>query len=85
MRALAYTVFLVPTFALAHGGVDDGHIEEVVAEVPSAGASALLVPMSGSWFALLAVSATITALLSYGVYRYLQVPPVERNVDANKK
>ena len=69
----------LPMIALAHGGEEDGHVEDLIAEIPKAGASALLTPWSPAWFGLLAVSTLITALLCYGVYRYIQVAPVVMN------
>ncbi len=73
-------------FAAAVGadGHDHEHAEVVVVASDGhtdhehkAGGSDLLVPGSTRWFGLLAVSLVITALLSYWVYRYIQVAPVE--------
>lgn len=78
-RSLALVSPLLPVIALAHGGVEDGHPEEAipVAVAHVTTAPELLIPGSINWFALLAVSILITSALSYGVYRYIQVPPVE--------
>lgn len=78
-HSLALAALTLPILALAHGGVEDGHVEDVVAVQPAAGASALLLPWTTAWFGLLAVSTLITSLISYGVYRYVQVPPVDMN------
>ncbi len=82
VHSLACAALVIPAVVMAHGGVDDGHTE-VETTQRAAGASALLVPLSPRWFALLAVSSAITALLSYGVYRYLQVPEVKRSEDTS--
>ena len=74
IHTLAFSALVLPAIALAHGGVDDGHIE---ADGHSDGTSALLVAGSVRWFGLLAFSTLLTALLSYGVYRYIQVAPVK--------
>jgi membrane protein implicated in regulation of membrane protease activity len=80
-HSMVFASLVIPAVVLAHGGVDDGHVEAVPAAAPAVGASALLLPMTPRWFALLAVSSVITALLSYGVYRYLQVPEVKKPED----
>lgn len=67
----------MPLFALAHGGVEDGHME---AGGHAAGASALLVAGSAAWWGLLFVSILITGVLSLVVWRYLQVPQVKKQV-----
>ncbi len=86
INGLALSVLVLPAIAIAHGGIDDGHVEEaVVVSSAPAGASALLRAWSGQWFALLFVSSIITAGLSYWVYRYIQVPPVEKKVVEEKK
>lgn len=66
-------LFVLPRFAAAHGGVDDGHAEEAVVSHAS-GASALLESFSAEWWGLLIVSLVITAGLSYSMWRFLQVP-----------
>ena len=72
-------------FAAAVGADGHDHEHAPVKEVASdghtdhehkAGGSDLLVPGSARWFGLLAVSLVVTALLSYWVYRYIQVAPV---------
>jgi hypothetical protein len=83
-HSLALAVLVLPAVALAHGGVDDGHVEAVVDTRPT-GASALLVPMSLPWIGLLAASSVITAGLSYWVYRYIQVAPVGKSKPEEKK
>ena len=85
-HSLAFAALALPTLVLAHGGVDDGHVEEVVQEIPKAGASVLLIPGSKAWVGLLAVSSLITVGLSYVVYRYIQVPPiVTKSPDSDAK
>lgn len=80
VHTLAAAMMLLPFIVLAHGGEDDGHVEEVVVKT-TAGASALLKPFSSEWWGLLAVSSVLTAALSFGVWKYLQVP----NPKASKK
>ena len=65
-----------PFVTFAHGGVDDGHVEDVtqVVTTAKAGASALLPAFAPAWWALLFVSLALTSLLSYVVWKYLQVP-----------
>jgi hypothetical protein len=75
---LAATALFAPLAALAHGGVDDGHVEEEVVVAVTSGASALLKPFSPEWWGLLAVSSILTAGLSYGVWKYLQVPKYKK-------
>ncbi len=50
----------------------DGHTDH--AHTP--GDSGILMPGSTRWYGLLAFSTLLTGLLCYGVYRYIQVPPV---------
>ena len=80
-KNIHYTIhtlaLLVAPFAVfAHGGVDDGHVEDVAQAVVTtkAGASALLPAFAPAWWALLFVSLALTSLLSYVVWKYLQVP-----------
>jgi len=68
-------LLIMPFFALAHDGVDDGHIEAID---HSAGSSALLVAGSLEWWGLLFVSVLITGVLSFIVWKYLQVPPIKK-------
>ncbi|GEM_PF-3039198 len=64
----------VPFVALAHNGVDDGDMP--VTDVHQAGGAALMKAFSAQWWTVLGVSLVIMAALCYGVWRYLQVPPV---------
>lgn len=79
-HTIAFGAILLPVIALGHGEVEDGHIEEVVVKTvkTAAGSSALLKSFSPAWWGLLAVSALLTAGLSYGVWKYLQVPLVKK-------
>jgi len=79
---LASAVLALPLVALAHGGVDDGHIEEVVVETGthSAGASELIRAWTPRWWGLLITSGLLTSALSYGVWKYLQVRPSKKSV-----
>lgn len=79
------TSYLLPTVSLAHGGVDDGHVEEVVTTVAPSGASALLKAFTPEWWGLLVVSILITALLSYLMWRFLQVAPYKKSETAQPK
>lgn len=82
---LASAVLTLPLIAAAHGGVDDGHIEEVVVETGthSAGSSELLKAWTPRWWGLLIVSSALTGALSYGVWKYLQVRPPKKSVTAD--
>ena len=85
-HGIAFALLTLPAITMAHGGEDDGHIEEVVTlATQPAGASALLRAWSMQWFGLLFVSSLITALLSYWVYRYIQVAPIEKKEPEEKK
>ena len=79
---LASAVLAIPLIVSAHGGVDDGHIEEVVVETAthSAGASELLRAWTPRWWGLLITSGLLTSALSYGVWKYLQVRPPQKSV-----
>lgn len=82
----AFGTLTIPVIVLAHGGVDDGHLEEaVVLPTQPAGASALLVAFSPAWWGILGVSALLTATLSFGVWKFLQVPPVKSTDVRDKK
>ncbi len=78
---LATAVLLLPVIALAHGGVDDGHVD---ADGHHAGASELLHAWSPQWWGLLAVSTILTSGLSYLVWKYLQVEPPKKTVLAGE-
>jgi hypothetical protein len=77
---LASAVLAIPMIALAHGGVDDGHIEEVIVDTGthSAGASELIKAWTPRWWGLLLTSTLLTSALSYGVWKYLQVVPPKK-------
>jgi len=75
-HAIALIALVVPAVVLAHGGIPDGHVDEPAQVV--AGASALLVAFSPVWWGLLGVSALLTTALSFGVWKFLHVPPVKR-------
>lgn len=78
---IAVLFVAAPYLALAHGGVDDGHVEDVATAAtlpPSGGASALLQAFSPEWWGLLFGAAILTTLLSFGVVKYLHVPPVKK-------
>ena len=85
-HSITLLALAIPAIVSAHGGVDDSHMETLLVNTPRAtGASALLMPWSGRWFGLLAVSLLITSLLSYWVYRYIQVAPIEKKKIEEKK
>lgn len=65
------TAIAFPLIAYGHGGVDDGHVE---GNSVNTGASALLEPFSAEWWGLLLISIILTAILSFGVWKYLEVP-----------
>lgn len=79
------TFFVLPFTALAHGDENDGHLEPtlVVSGTPptthKAGSSELLSPGTLPWFGILFVSFVLMALLSYGVWKYLQVTPPKKD------
>jgi hypothetical protein len=88
LAALVLPFVTVPVFAFAHGDVEDGHEEPAVVVAASdghtdhdhsSGASALLVSGSSAWWGLLFLSLGLTTLLSYGVWKYLQVPAVSKD------
>lgn len=96
---LAALVVLFVPYALAHAMESDGHdhVHEPAAvqvghgvgdghtdHVHAAGGSSLLAPWSARWWGLLLLSIGLTGLLSYGVWRYLQVPEVTRPVAPSK-
>lgn len=78
VHTLAAAAIMLPFLAFGHGGEDDGHVEEAVVKT-TAGASALLKAFSPQWWGLLVVSAILTAALSFGVWKYLQVPVPKKN------
>ncbi|MDO8520922.1 MAG: hypothetical protein Q7S52_02305 [bacterium] len=89
---VALLVLIVPAVVLAHGAIDDGHIEEAVIASDghmdhdhSIGGSELLVAFSAAWWGLLGVSTLLTALLSFGVWKFLRVPPVKGAEIRDKK
>ena len=53
----------------------DGHTDHTHEE----GASELIKPFSSRWWGLLGVSTLLTIALSFGVIKYLHVPPVLSN------
>lgn len=78
--ALASIACSLPIVALAHGGVDDGHVEEVVdMATRSTGASELIKAWTPRWWGLLITSTILTSLLSYGVWKYMQVAPHKKS------
>lgn len=79
---LASAVLAIPMIAMAHGGVDDGHIEEVIVDTGthSAGASELIRAWTPRWWGLLLTSTLLTSALSYGVWKYLQVRPPQKSM-----
>lgn len=79
---LASAVLAIPMIVSAHGGVPDGHVEEVIVDTGthSAGASELIKAWTPRWWGLLLASTFLTSVLSYGVWKYLQVRPPQKNV-----
>lgn len=63
----------------------DGHTDHTHAP----GASSILEPGSGAWWGVMFVSLLLMSLLSFGVWKYLQVAPVqsakEKKEDEAKK
>ena len=56
---------------------NDGHTDHTHAP----GASSILVPGSSAWWGVMFVSLVLMSLLSYGVWKYLQVAPVQSAKD----
>lgn len=78
--ACASIVLALPIIALAHGEIDDGHVEAAAdMATHSAGASELIKAWTPRWWGLLLVSGGLTSALSYGVWKYLQVRPVQKS------
>lgn len=83
IHAITFAALTLPVIVFAHGEVPDGHVEDIVVNHP--GASALLQPFSSVWWGLLGSSALLTALLSFGVWKFLRVPPVKSTEIRDKK
>ncbi len=84
-----FAFIALPLIAVADCTTEHAHAGEegcaAVQEAANFGASALLVPMSMKWWGLLIVSAVLTSILSYIVWRYLQVPLPKKSSDTVKK
>lgn len=78
----AMSILILPLVARAHGGVDDGDAQ-VEANGHHVGASALMKAFSPLWFGLLVTFGSITIVLSYIVYQYIQVTETKKP-DAKK-
>ncbi len=82
MHISAFAVLAVPAVIFAHGAVEDGHVEgvavEAVAVTGTGGSSALLQAFDPAWWGLLVGSGLLTAALSFGVLKFLHVPPIKR-------
>ena len=89
MHIAVFAMLAVPAVIFAHGGVEDGHVEdalvETVAVTSTGGSSALLLPFSPAWWGLLFLSSFLTTLLSFGVVKFLHVPPVKSTDIRDKK
>ncbi len=62
-------------------GVGDGHTDHSHAQ----GGSSILKPGTGPWWGVMMTSLTLMALLSVGVWKYLQVPPVKLTSEAKNE
>ncbi len=91
---------VVPVPAVTSAVSGDGHTDHSHEPMPvmavdghtdhahSSGESSILLPGTALWFVVLAVSILLMSLLSYWVWRYLQVAPIkpaEVVVDTDKK
>lgn len=84
IHMLVASSLLLPAFALAHGGVDDGD-GVVDPDGHHAGASALLVPFSGRWWGIMATAIILMSALSFGVWKYLKVETPKSETPAKKE
>ena len=85
IHVVALAVLMLPVAVFAHGAVQDEHAEEAVMASDghtdhdhSVGGSELLVAFSSAWWGLLGVSVLLTVLLSFGVWKFLHVPPIKK-------
>jgi len=76
-QTVAFALLTIPALVFAHGGINDGHIEgDVGTEI--VGVSALLQAFSPAWWGLLGVSTLLTTAISFGVWKFLHVPPIKK-------